>query len=255
MEGRWYTGGYDELGIDVRLERFAGETRVLGTDRTSLRAGATGVELKVFGSNLPADLQPGQIDLGPGITVTRTTVAGDIATVTVDVAKTAVPGGRDLFVGGASRAKALAVYDSVDGIKVSPNWAMARVGGVTFPKGLAQFEARAFDSGPDNRADTPDDIDLGLVSASWALEEFAATYDDDDVKFVGTIDKASGLFTPNVEGPNPQRRGSRNNIGDVYVVATYTPEASDGKPAKTLRARTHLLVTVPLYMRFESGTP
>ncbi len=71
------------------------------------------------------------------------------------------------------------------------------------------------------------------------------------MKFVGTIDKRRGLFTPNVEGPNPQRKGNRNNIGDVYVVATYTPEAVDGKAAKTLRARAHLLVTVPLYMRFE----
>ena len=60
-----------------------------------------------------------------------------------------------------------------------------------------------------------------------------------------------GRFTPNIDGPNPARRGSRNNIGDVYAVATYTTEAVSGKPAKTLRARAHLLVTVPLYMRWE----
>ena len=40
IEGRWFTGGYDELGLDVRLERVGGEMRVLGTDRTALRAGA-----------------------------------------------------------------------------------------------------------------------------------------------------------------------------------------------------------------------
>jgi hypothetical protein len=34
-------------------------------------------------------------------------------------------------------------------------------------------------------------------------------------------------------------------------VATFTPDAVDGKPARTLRARAHLLVTVPLYMRWE----
>ncbi|MBA3272147.1 MAG: quinohemoprotein amine dehydrogenase subunit alpha, partial [Acidobacteria bacterium] len=122
---------------------------------------------------------------------------------------------------------------------------------VAFPKALAQFEARAFDNGPDDRPDTADDIDLGIVPATWSIEEFAATYDDDDVKFVGQIDGKSGLFTPNVDGPNPARRGSGNNIGDVYAVATFTPEVMAGKPAKTLRARGHLLVTVPLYMRWE----
>ena len=30
-----------------------------------------------------------------------------------------------------------------------------------------------------------------------------------------------------------------------------TPEPVDGKPAKTLRARAHLLVTVPVYMPWE----
>jgi quinohemoprotein amine dehydrogenase len=125
------------------------------------------------------------------------------------------------------------------------------VGGAVFPKALAQFEAHAFDSGPDNRPDTPDDVDLGLVAATWSLEEFAATYDDDDVKFVGEINAKTGLFTPSVDGPNPARRGQRNNVGDVYAVATYTPEATDGKPARTLRGRGHLLVTVPLYMRWE----
>jgi quinohemoprotein amine dehydrogenase len=120
-----------------------------------------------------------------------------------------------------------------------------------FPKALAQFEARAIDNGPDNRADTPDDIDLGLVPAAWSIEEFAATYDDDDAKYVGQIDAKTGLFTPNIDGPNPARRGSRNNIGDVYAVATYTPDAVDSNPAKPLRGRAHLLVTVPLYMRWE----
>jgi quinohemoprotein amine dehydrogenase len=252
MEGRWFTGGYDELGLDVRLQRVGAEPHIMGTDRTALRAGAAGQELKIFGANLPSTLQPAQIDIGPGVTVVRVaSVTGDTATIAADVAANAAVGARDLFVAGAARPRALAVYERIDAIKVTPAWAMARVGGITFPKALAQFEARAFHNGADNRADTPDDVDLGVVDATWSLEEFAATYDDDDVKFVGEIDKMTGRFTPNVEGPNQARRGSRNNIGDVYVVATYTPEAVDGKPAKTLRARSHLLVTVPVYMNWE----
>lgn len=252
IEGRWFTGSYDELGLDVRLERVGSEPRVLGTDRTAVRVGATNQTLKLYGANLPPTLQASDVDLGPGVTVERVTgVTPDEATLTINVAATAVPGARDLFVAGASRSRALAVYDSMDTLKVSPAWAMARVGGAVFPKGLAQFEARAFDSGADGKADTPDDIDLGLVPATWALEEYTAIYGDDDVKFVGAIDAATGRFTPNIDGPNPARQGSRNNIGDVYAVATYTPESTDGKPAKPLRARGHLLVTVPLYMRWE----
>ncbi len=252
MEGRWFTGGYDEIGIDVKLERVASETRVLGTDRTALRQGASAQELKIYGTNLATGLRPADLDLGPGITISRVvSVTPDVATISVDVAATATPGARDLFVSGASKSKALAVYDKIDGIKVKPDWAMGRVGGVTFPKMLAQFEAWAFSNGADGKPDSPDDIDLGLVEASWTMEEYAATYNDDDIKFVGTLNEATGRFTPNVEGPNPARNGARNNIGDVWVVAKYLGDAAGGKPAPTLRARAHLLVTVPLYMRFE----
>lgn len=252
IDGRWFTGGYDELGLDVTLERVGGESRVLGTDRTALRVGSTAQTLKVFGVNLPSSLAAADVDLGPGITVTGVSgVTSDAATITVSVDAKAAPGVRDLFVAGASRPRALAVYDSIDSLRVTPTWAMARVGGDVFPKGFAQFEARAFDNGADDKPDTPDDIDLGLVPATWSLEEYAAIYNDDDVKFVGAIDAKSGLFTPNVDGPNPARPGSRNNIGDVYAVAVYTPESTGGKPAAALRARAHLLVTVPLYMKFE----
>jgi quinohemoprotein amine dehydrogenase len=151
----------------------------------------------------------------------------------------------------ASRSRALAVFDRVDTIKVKPDWAMARVGGATFPKMLAQFEAWAFHNGADGKPDTADDVNLGLVDASWTLEEYAATYDDDDIRFVGTLDGATGRFTPNDDGPNPARRGSRNNVGDVWVVAKYALEVDRDRTATPLRARAHLLVTVPLYVRFD----
>jgi len=258
MEGRWFTGGYDELGIDIKLDRIGTETRVLGTDKTALQQGGAGQELKIYGLNFPAALRAADVDLGPGLTVARViNVTPDVATVAVDVAATAAQGMRDVFVAGASRQRALAVFQRVDSIKVKPDWAMARVGGVGFPKALAQFEAWGYSNGPDGRAETGDDIELGLVDAQWSLEEYAATYDDDDVKFVGAIDAKTGRFTPNIDGPNPQRAGSRNNIGDVWVVARYAAEPAGDKPAATYRARTHLLVTVPLYMRFDpsAGPP
>jgi len=252
MEGRWFAGGYDEIGIDVKLERVGSETRVLGTDRTALRQGASAQELKIYGTNLAASLRTSDIDLGPGITVSRVVSATpDLATVSVDVTTTAAPGARDVFVAGASRPRALAVYDKIDTIKVKPDWAMARVGGNAFPKMLAQFEAWGYSNGADGKPDSPDDIELGIVDAAWSMEEYAATYNDDDIKFVGTLNEASGRFTPNIEGPNPARSGQRNNVGDVWVVAKVLGDAAGGKPASTLRARAHLLVTVPLYMRFD----
>jgi quinohemoprotein amine dehydrogenase len=117
---------------------------------------------------------------------------------------------------------------------------------VNYPKGLAHFEAIAFHNGRDGRANTGDDVAVGLVDAKWSLEEYSAVLNDEDLKFVGSIDAATGVFTPSAEGPNPQRVGNRNNIGDVWVVASYTPEGEK----RPLRARAHLLVTVPLYMRW-----
>jgi quinohemoprotein amine dehydrogenase len=258
MEGRWFTGGYDELGLDITLDRIGTETRVLGTDRTALKQGGAGQELKIYGANFSAALRAADIDLGPGLTVTRiVNVTPEVATVTVDAAANASIGMRDVFIAGSSRQRALAVFDRVDSIKVKPDWAMARVGGVAFPKALAQFETWAFSNGADGKADTPDDVELGLVDVEWSMEEFTATYDDDDIKFVGAIDAKTGRFTPNIDGPNPARVGSRNNVGDVWVVARYAAEAAGDKPAATLRARAHLLVTVPLYMRFDpsAGPP
>ena len=79
------------------------------------------------------------------------------------------------------------------------------------------------------------------------MEEYTATFDDHDIEYVGKLD-SNGLFTPNVDGPNPKRKLNANNVGDVWVVATY--KNADGK---TLRARAHLLVTVPLYVRYDQA--
>jgi quinohemoprotein amine dehydrogenase len=115
---------------------------------------------------------------------------------------------------------------------------------------LQQFEAVGLNNGPDGKPGTPDDLNLGAVDVTWSLEEYSATFDDDDLQFVGTLD-AAGLFTPNLDGPNPKRSGNRNNIGDVWVVAEL--KGSTAPAAKPLRARAHLLVTVPVYMAwFES---
>jgi quinohemoprotein amine dehydrogenase len=114
-----------------------------------------------------------------------------------------------------------------------------------FPKQFQQFEAIAYHNGDDRKPDTKDDLDLGAVDVTWSIEEYTATFDDTDKDYVGSIDDR-GLFTPNVDGPNPKRKGNANNTGDVWVIATLrTPDG------RSLRARAHLLVTVPLYVKFD----
>jgi quinohemoprotein amine dehydrogenase len=247
MSGRWFTGGYDETGADVKLVRLGKDPMVLGSSVALLKAGTTNQRVRIFGANLPAAVKADEVAFGAGIRVTRVVaVTPDEITLDVDVAADARTGPRDVGFAGALEPSVLNVYSRIDGIKVTPQAGMARAGGAVFPKQLQQFEAVAIANGPDGKPGTPDDLQLGTVPVKWSLEEYTATFDDDDLKFVGTLDQ-TGLFTPNVDGPNPERTGNRNNIGDVWVVAELAPEGAGGKP---LRARAHLLVTVPVYMRW-----
>ena len=244
ITGRWFTGAYDETGMTVTLRRIGRDTVVAGTDVPSLKAGAAGQSVRIYGANFPLKLTPADFSLGAGITVVKVgAVTPTLATVTVDVASTAAAGPRDVLVAGSARPAALVVYDKINGIKVQPRAGLARVGGVAFPKRFEQFEAVAFSNGLDGKADTADDLTIGLVDANWTLEEYSATFKEDDLKFVGKIQPETGFFTPNLDGPNPERSGNRNNIGDVWVVASYTPPGGTA-----LKGRAHLLVTAPLYI-------
>ena len=250
-EGRWFTGAYDEFGIDVHLMRVGSDPVITGISPAMLHAGSSGQELHLFGAHLPGQLAPADVNLGPGLTVDRiVSVKPEEIVLAASAAPNATPGRRALFVAGASGEATIGVYDTVDFIKVTPQAGLARVGGVNFPKQYQQFEAIAYANGPDGKADTKDDIALGLVDAVWSIEEYTATFNDDDKQFVGTIDGSSGLFTPNIDGPNPKRRHNANNYGDVWVVASYQPP-STGAAAQPLKARAHLLVTVPVYMKWD----
>jgi quinohemoprotein amine dehydrogenase len=251
ITGRWFTGAYDETGIDITLRRVATDPVVSGTDVSALKTSTSNQRVRIYGANFPASVQPADVDFGQGVRVSRiVSTAPDMVTVDVDVAATARPGPRDLSFGGSTISPSVVVYTKIDNIKVVPVAGLARVGGVTFPNRPEQFEARGVSYGADGKPNTADDLDLGPVTVRWNLEEYTATFRDDDIQFVGEIAQ-SGLFTPNVEGPNPKRSGNRNNTGDVWVVATYNSTGADAS-AKPLKARAHLLVTVPLYMDWDS---
>src|SRR5580704_3180055 len=250
MEGRWFWGAYEEFGYDVTLRRANDGVTVTGTDLTMIKTGSTAQKVKIYGDNFPK-LAIADIDFGTGVTVKR--IVGQTAqqvTVDVDVDAKAIFGKRDVSVRRTVAPNAIAVYDKIDYIKVSPDTSLARLGGVKFPKGYQQFEAIAYNRGPDGKPNTPDDVELGPVDAEWSLEEFYAVYGDDDKEFVGKM-SSTGFFTPAAEGPNPKRKFSRNNYGDVWAVATYKgAQDKDGKP---LTARSYLVVAIPLYVRWDES--
>ena len=291
LRGRMFTGAYDEIGCDVTLHRDLGRPRVLSLGDAAVPVPSTGHVLTVRGESFPATIGLADLFVGQGITVTSIERRSDRELrVTLDVANGTELGPRTVAYGTEPGAVALQLYDTVDYVRITPLQGLARIGGARMPKQLERFEAFAVHRGPDGKPYTEDDVDLFQVRPRWALEEFRVYENDDDVRYVGAIDAATGVFTPNVDGPNPQRRWSGNNVGDVFVTAVVeldvavrppepkpvpklkdepttpaaTEQAATEPPAtaaaagplprerKTFRARSHLLVTVPLYTRWMS---
>src|SRR6185503_771310 len=134
IAGRWFTGAYDELGLDVTLTRIGRDPMIVGLDRKGIKRGASAQPVRVIGENLPANVSAADVDLGPGVKVTSASVAATgVITLTVDVAADAPIGLRDLFLSGTVTKSAIAVYDKIDYLKMTPNWGLTRVGGVMFP--------------------------------------------------------------------------------------------------------------------------
>jgi quinohemoprotein amine dehydrogenase len=241
LHGRWIS--IDRPGIWAEESFYRGDTaaQVLNIFPKSAKAGSKAAELRIYGAGFGPTTKPSDVSLGDGVRVVQVKESSPSRIVVVaDVAPDAKIGARDVRVGAASAPAMLAVYDKMDYIRVVPDRTMARIGGIKFAKQYVQFEAHAFNRGADGVTGTADDLDLGPVKTAWTVQELPNAYDDKDHKYVGTIDQ-NGLFTPNVEGPNPERARSAENSGDVWVEAEYTPSAG----ASPLKARAYLLVSIP----------
>jgi quinohemoprotein amine dehydrogenase len=241
MEGRWFWGGYDEFGFNVTAHRDSHDVAILGTNVYSLHAGDKGVPFTLFGERFPPALTAADVGLGAGIHVSKIVSQKPTEiSLLVDVDPVVVSGFRSVSVKSTIVPQAFSVYDKIDYIKVANDGSVARLGGGAHEKGYVQFEAIAFNRGIDGLPNTADDVSLGPVTAKWSMEEFISHYGDDDKEFIGSLD-INGLFTPAMEGPNPQRRFSTNNNGDVWVVGTYQDKT----------AKAYLVVAVPLYMKWD----
>ena len=245
MDGSTFTGvRFDDPHFELRgveTRAFAGSSpRILSVMPKALKAGTKGATVTIVGTGLSQE-----VSLGDGVTVKKMVSESPTKVlVTVDVADKAAAGYRNAKAGGAASAKLFAVYATVDFIKVVPSPAMSRTGGLGYAvKQLVQFDALACSKGADGAAGTEDDIEIGRVPAAWKVVELASSNEDHDAEFVGAID-GNGLFTPGNEGPNPKRFMQENNMGDVWVTASY---AAPG--GVTLSARGYLLATIPLYVQ------
>ncbi|HTW65950.1 MAG TPA: quinohemoprotein amine dehydrogenase subunit alpha [Bryobacteraceae bacterium] len=248
-QGRWFWGEYQEFGFDVKLVRASADPTLLGTDVTLLKEGSSGSRVRLIGDNFPAHMAPADLDFGAGVTVTRVVPSSPTEIVAeVSVAPDAVTGKRDVSVKRSVLESGIAVYDHIDYIKVTPEAALAHLGSDVHPKGFQQFDAIAYNRGADGKSHTADDVELGPIDVTWSVEEFQSVFGDDDKGFVGHL-SPSGLFTPASDGPNPERKFSRNNYGNVWVVATSkTEKEKDGRP---MTGKAYLVVAVPTYIKWD----
>ena len=270
--GRIFTGEYNEIGVDVRLHRRTRATAIHATKNPAVMIPSLGHPLELEGEGFPADLAAADFSLGAGITVTSAIRLGDDRVkLTVDTARSARRGARAVSFRAVQGPADVVLYDTVDYVRVSPEQGLARVGGKMRPPQIERFEAIAMNRGADDEPYTADDYAVRVVPARWKLEEFPVREGDDDARFVGQIDPVSGVFTPAIDGPNPDRKWSANNIGEVFVVATCSmvvrdiPPKKKGAPppevpaeeepivlvAREYTARGHLLVMVPIYVQWD----
>jgi quinohemoprotein amine dehydrogenase len=128
-------------------------------------------------------------------------------------------------------------------LSVSPKMARARVdGGINYPAEGVQFQALAYSNGVD--ADHPsDDVLLGPVAADFSLAEEETRSGDDDLVYLGAIQR-NGTYLPSSDySPIPGREYGGEGTGMVKVIAEYT------RGAVPYTAEGRLVVTVPDYIQ------
>lgn len=238
LKGRFFTGDHDEIGVDVTLYRRGAVSRVFAIERPFVTVPADSQPLLVHGDAFPESIAASDFQLGLGVSVARVDrVSSSVVRLFVDVAPWTPCGTREVAYGKEPARAMFTLYDAVDYVRIRPTQGLARIGGIKFPKQSERFEAVAVHRGADEKPFTDDDVDLFPVKAVWSMREASVRDDDDDISFVGSIDPATGEFTPSVDGPNVQRKWSANNIGEVYVECRAELESpvrmEPAKPAET----------------------
>ncbi|MGC5702174.1 quinohemoprotein amine dehydrogenase subunit alpha [Pseudomonas sp. NFXW11] len=229
LQGRMFEAEHDERGLDF-IAAKPGSQRLLAVQPGYLKAGEE-AEVTLVGAGLA-----GTPSFGQGVEVLQVLEQSSARIrLRLKAAATAQPGLREVSVGSLKGAS-LAVYQRIAEVKVVPAFAVARVGegGGSTPKVQGRFDAEAWGQGADGQA-----YRIGLMPAQWKVEAFdAQAAKDEDVKFAGQMQADSGVFTPGDAGPNPQRKMSTNNAGNLKVIAAVEDAG------KALTGEGQLIVTV-----------
>ncbi|ANG65212.1 quinohemoprotein amine dehydrogenase subunit alpha [Marinobacterium aestuarii] len=235
ISGRMFETEHDEVGFDIRGARLqADSTQLLAVQPGYLKAGSS-ADITLVGAGLAGD-----IVLGEGVTIDEVLQrTEDTIRLRVSAAQDAT-GLREVRVGD-SEPVSFSLYDSIARIRVLPEYSVSRIGGngSSTPRVYGLFDAEAWAAGTDGIANTDDDYRIGIVPASWSVEPFdERAAEDEDTRFAGVIDAVTGRFTPGAAGPNPERRMSTNNAGNLKVVASVE---EDGQ---SLSGSAQMIVTV-----------
>jgi quinohemoprotein amine dehydrogenase len=236
-EGRWFWGQYQEFGFDVTLQRPSIDPTLLASATPSLKVGSQSSRIRLIGDGFPAKVEASELSLGSGVRVRRivsSTPSEIIAELDVDAG--APTGKHDISFRSSTLTGAIAVYDRVDYIKVTPESSLAAFGDPQTPRGYQQFEAIGYQRGADGKPHTADDVDLGPVDATWSMEIFYET-DGSKHDVVGEM-SPTGFFTPAAKNPNINF--------DIWAIATAKNE--NDKEAKPLVGKGYVVVTIPSYM-------
>ena len=252
MWGRWFTGELRRDGIDVKLVRVAASRSCSASASPRSRRRRPAVAVTILGANLPQRSEPRGHRPRRRASRSREIVSVTAEDIAIDGGcrrGRAGPGPRDVSVAGAVKPAAVTVYDQIDGIKVLPHAGMARVGGAVFPKQLQQFEAVAFHNGPDGKPDTKDDL-----HARHGRRRVEARGIHGDVRRRRPRSSSARSIRHGPLHAERRRPQSRSAAASATTSATsgssreLAPNAALGT-TKPMRARAHLLVTVPVYMR------
>lgn len=236
LNGRMFEALHDERGMDIRALKDNGSAnQILALQPAHIKAGDR-QRIKVIGNNLT-----GRLALADGLKVEKIHHSGkSLIDVEISASSSLTSGPQRLRVGNGESAT-VQIYDRIGSLKVVPAFAVARVGdnGGSTPKVRTAFQAEAWAPGIDGKAGTDDDVRIGFMPANWRVEPFdEAAAADRDVEFSGSMNATTGVFTPALAGPNPDRRMSTNNAGNLKVVAELA------EAGETLSGDGQLIVTV-----------
>jgi quinohemoprotein amine dehydrogenase len=231
LSGRWFEAQHSEIGSDWAAVRAGLTAQIVSMSPSAVRVGSA-TRVTLYGAKLE-----GAVSFGPGSRTKVISRQPQTVIVEVLVDPTAATGYRTVTVGSVRNEHSFAVFNRVDRLEVAPGFGIARLGGGKTDAVAAQFEAVGFIEVPAAEGKT-ESVRLGCLPVTWSVEP----YNEDarvaqDPKFAGNID-STGRFLPAGAGPNPQRKFSGNNAGNLSILANLSEDDSK------VTGKAHLIVTV-----------